>query len=72
MRMRYLQLAIDICGGQSALARAIGKKQGHIWWWLSRSGRVPAEQVIAIEKATQGRVTRHELRPDIYQLEDAK
>ena len=58
--------AVELVGGQSALARACGKKQGHVWWWLNRSGRVPAESVIAVELATGGRVSRHALRPDLY------
>jgi len=32
-------------------------------------GTVPAEQVLAIESATGGQVTCHELRPDLYPLE---
>jgi DNA-binding transcriptional regulator YdaS (Cro superfamily) len=59
-----LSRAIDAAGGQTALARALGVKQANVWWWLNRSGRVPAEQVIPIEVATG--VTRHELRPDLY------
>lgn len=62
----HLQRAIEILGGQSALARACGKKQAHVWYWLNRSGRVPAEQAITIEQATGGEVSRHDLRPDIY------
>ncbi|WP_423170698.1 transcriptional regulator [Vibrio diabolicus] len=31
-----------------------------------KSGRVPAEFVLPIEQATQGQVTRSQLRPDIY------
>lgn len=62
-----LQKAIDIAGGQAALARMIGVKQGHVWKWLhkTRAG-VPGEQVLPIYHATQGAVTPHELRPDIY------
>ena len=65
-----LERAVALVGSQSALARALGKQPGHVWWWLRRSGRAPAEYVIAIESATNGRVTRHELRPDIYPTPD--
>jgi TorA maturation chaperone TorD len=61
-----LAKAIEISGGQSSLARRIGVKQGHIWHWLKRSGFVPAEYVIAIERATGGKVSRRDLRPDLY------
>lgn len=70
-----LEKAIELVGGQNPLARAITVaintpdktvKQGRIWQWLHRDGKVPAEYCIAIERATGGAVTRHELRPDIY------
>jgi len=32
---------------------------------------LPAKRVIAIERATGGKVTRYELRPDLYPLESA-
>ena len=60
-----LTRAIAAAGGQSALARAIGVQQAHVWYWLKkRSGKVPAEKVLPIEEATG--VPRHELRPDLY------
>ena len=31
---------------------------------------VPDRRVLGVEKLTGGRVTRHELRPDLYPLED--
>jgi DNA-binding transcriptional regulator YdaS (Cro superfamily) len=37
-----------------------------VWNWINRDRKVPAEFVLAIERATGGRVTRHQLRPDIY------
>lgn len=63
-----LRRAIEICGGQSHLAARIGGKvkQAHVWYWLRRSERVPAEYVIAVERATEGAVSRHDLRPDLY------
>jgi DNA-binding transcriptional regulator YdaS (Cro superfamily) len=58
-----LERAIEIAGGQAALARLVGKKQGHIWHWL-QVDRVPGEHCLAIERETG--VSRYELRPDIY------
>jgi DNA-binding transcriptional regulator YdaS (Cro superfamily) len=61
-----LRRAIAAVGGtQTALARALGLSQAHVWNWL-RAGRVPAERVLAIYRATGGEVTPHALRPDIY------
>ena len=74
--LKALQRAIDDAGSQVELARRIATpalpiKQQHIWNWLNRDKEVPAEAVIPIEKATDGRITRHELRPDLYPREQA-
>lgn len=66
MHQEALQRAIDIAGGQSALARLLGKKQGHVWHWLHQVQRLSPEIAIAIERATEGKVSRGELRPDIF------
>lgn len=67
MSKNALRRAISIVGGQTALSKKIGKvKQPHIYNWLNRDKCVPAEFVLAIEAATNGQVTRHDLRPDIY------
>jgi DNA-binding transcriptional regulator YdaS (Cro superfamily) len=64
--MSALERAVEICGGQTGLARACGVKQAHVWNWLRRDKRVSAETAIQIEAATKGAVTREELRPDIF------
>lgn len=61
-----LEKAVEFAGSQAELARRIGKAQAHVWNWLHRDKDVPAESVLAIEAATEGQVTRHELRPDLY------
>lgn len=61
-----LNRAIEVLGGQSALARACGVRQGHVWHWLNKSRKVPGDYVLTIEAATNGAVTRYELRPDIF------
>lgn len=63
-----LERAVQKIGGQSATARACGGriKQGHIWHWLNKLERCPAEYVLVIEGACEGAVTRYELRPDVY------
>jgi len=64
--------AVELFRYQSALANAIGVKQQNVWHWLYKTGVVPAEHVLSIEHATEVKglkVTRHELRPDIYPLE---
>lgn len=59
-----LKQAIKRAGSQAELARRIGKKQQHIWNWLHRDERIPAEVVLPIEAATG--VSRNALRPDLY------
>ncbi len=62
-----LERAIDIAGGQSALAAKIGRAQAHIHYWLKHSkAGVPPQAAIEIEEALNKEVTRHELRPDIF------
>jgi DNA-binding transcriptional regulator YdaS (Cro superfamily) len=66
-----LQRAIDLFGSQVRFAEAlrpyvtrITVKQQHVSKWLSTS--VPPEYCRAIEHVTHGRVTRYELRPDVF------
>lgn len=66
MSILGLQKAIEVAGGQTALGQLIGKDQRTIWAWLNRTKKVPAEMVIPIEKALNGSVSRHHLRPDLY------
>ena len=61
--------AIKIAGGQSALARSCGVKQQTIGVWI-KTGRVPAARVLQVEKAIAGKISRHDLRPDIYPRSD--
>ena len=68
-----IQKAVDIAGGPTALARMIeeetGKKcsQSKVSNWIARGG-VSVSFAIAVERATG--VSRHELRPDIYPVEE--
>lgn len=62
-----LARACRALGGQSALARLIGKDQSTIHDRLRDNKPVWAEHVLAIEAATG--ISRHDLRPDIYPLE---
>lgn len=64
--LEALQKAVEIAEGQSSLAAMIGKKQGHVWHWLKKSGQCPAEMAIPISNAVNGQVTPNQLRPDIY------
>lgn len=61
-----LAAAVDMVGGQAKLARILGVTQPNVWHWLHKSERVPGEYVLKIEEATGGRISRHDLRPDLY------
>lgn len=61
-----LAAAVDLVGGQAKLARILGVTQPNVWHWLHKAERVPGEYVLKIEEATGGRISRHDLRPDLY------
>ena len=60
-----VEKAIAAANGLQTLAEACGVKYQAVQKWR-RQGKVPAERVLAVEEATGGKVSRHELRPDIY------
>lgn len=70
METNAISRACALAGSQSALARLIGVSPQSIQKWC-RTGSVPPKRVIEIEKAVNQQVTRYELRPDIYQRDDA-
>lgn len=49
--------------GLKKVATDIGIRYQSIQDW-NRTGRIPAERVIAVERVTG--ISRHDLRPDIY------
>lgn len=51
---------------QTAFAAKVGVTQGMVWQWLKGRRRISGEKVIPIETATDGAVSRYELRPDLY------
>ena len=56
--------AIKFFGSESALARAVGKKPGHVYLW--KHTKVPAEIAKQIEEESRGHVPRYVTRPDIF------
>jgi DNA-binding transcriptional regulator YdaS (Cro superfamily) len=63
--MNPLDRAIEAVGGVVKLAALIGLKPNVVSNWRLR-GQVPADRCLAIESATGGLVTRHDLRPDVF------
>ncbi|WP_458068669.1 Cro/CI family transcriptional regulator [Rhodanobacter sp. BL-MT-08] len=65
MTIPFLDKACDLLGSQEALASVLGIKSPSISDWRKRK-QVPAERCGAIEAATGGKVTRYDLRPDVF------
>lgn len=64
-----LLAALERAGGnQSHFSREIGISQQRFAYWLKARKALPAEFVLAAEAAGLG--TRHELRPDLYPLDE--
>ena len=66
---KVFEQAVAIAGGQSRFARAIGCTPGNVSQLLKKGSPLPGHFVLKAEAATG--VSRHELRPDIYPIEDA-
>lgn len=65
--LEALQKAVEIAGGRKQLATAIGcKNVTHIGVMLNRDKCASATYVLKISKATG--VSKHELRPDLYEV----
>jgi DNA-binding transcriptional regulator YdaS (Cro superfamily) len=62
----FVQKAIKILGSQTALAKALGISQQGISYLLRHTSKPTAEMAKRIEKVTKGKVTRSQLRPDLY------
>jgi DNA-binding transcriptional regulator YdaS (Cro superfamily) len=61
--------AVIICGSQKELAKRIGGtvKQQNVWMWANTTLAVPALRAKQIEKAVGGKITKEQLRPDIFE-----
>ena len=64
--MDAIERAIQIVGTLTAFARQVGVSPQVVTHWRKRG--IPAERVIEIERVTAGKVSRHELRPDLYPI----
>lgn len=65
--MKTIHDAIDYFGSQQALADAVGCSQTAIWKLVKgHTKKISAEFAISIDKATEGDVSKQELRPDIF------
>lgn len=63
--MAALDRALQLLGSQRRFADAVGLRSASVSCW-KKIGRVPAERCVAIERITNGQVTRYDLRPDVF------
>lgn len=63
--MSIIDKAVKLAGGTSAMASALSVSPQVVANWKGRKS-VPAEYCLRIEQATNGKVTRYQLRPDVF------
>lgn len=66
-----IERACEIVGGQAEIARICDVTDQAVYKWVKK-GFPPAERCISIEEATNSKVTRYELRPDVFGSEPPK
>ena len=66
MSIEAVKKAISLLGNQAKLAKEISLSQSTISKWTHGKRLPTGKNARAIEIATGGRVTREELRPDIF------
>jgi DNA-binding transcriptional regulator YdaS (Cro superfamily) len=69
--MDGLNKAITYFGSRKAFASAIGVTPMAVSYWVQKKRNVTPERAIEIEKATNGAITRSELRPDLWPSNEA-
>lgn len=66
MNTEPIERAVELLGGQTAAAAAIGVSQPTVSNWMRGQHKVTPANAVAIERATGGAVRREELCPDIF------
>lgn len=57
---------------QAELGSLLNVSQSVVSQWLRGETRITAERAIQIEKATNGKVSREELRPDLFERNNSE
>lgn len=57
---------------QLEFANLIGKSQGMVSHWINGRHKIKPEDAKTIEKITKGEITRHDLRPDLFDPHKSK
>ena len=61
----HVERAVLRYGSQAKLAEAIGRSQQQISYLMSAKS-ISAEMAAKLDRATEGEVSKHDLRPDIF------
>ncbi|MFW9929142.1 MAG: transcriptional regulator [Candidatus Thorarchaeota archaeon] len=59
-----LKYALSLVGGAMKFAEMRGVSRQAVYSWFKQG--IPKKHVLALEEATKGKVSRYELRPDLY------
>lgn len=58
--------AVKAAGSQSKLAEVLGISQQGVSYIINHADAVPAEVAVAIDRFTKGKISKCDLRPDIF------
>jgi DNA-binding transcriptional regulator YdaS (Cro superfamily) len=64
---KLMERAVELAGSQAKLAEGIGLSQQGVSFLINQATKVSAETAIAIERFTEGKIRRGDLRPDIWE-----
>lgn len=59
-----VEKAASILGGVDQIADAFSVSPQAVYKWINK--KIPANRCLEMEKLTNGEITRHQLRPDIF------
>jgi DNA-binding transcriptional regulator YdaS (Cro superfamily) len=65
-----VETAVQLLGGPAATARTLKVTAPLIYQWRNQLRPVAPRHCIPIEEATDGKVTRYDLRPDVFGAPD--
>ena len=64
--MPAIERAVRAAGGKARLARLMGVSSVMVHKWVTGRSKVTAERARQMEQVLERQVTRHELRPDVF------
>jgi DNA-binding transcriptional regulator YdaS (Cro superfamily) len=65
-QLQALKKAIRLAGSQGKLGRMLGVRQQSVNYWVLTDRRISAAYAMACHIALDGKVSAHDLRPDMY------